>query len=232
MDIKAIIFDCDGTLVDSEYSHYLSWRYALESRQSGMEHDEYFHYIGNSAELNAKLLAAKIGDGICPEGILADKRRHYDFLRQAKFPAIQNTVDFVHIVAKEKSNSGLKLGVASAGRTDEIHLNLKNLGIHHYFDIVVSGEDDLHDYDDPEGVNKPKPYIYLHTAKQLNVSPSQCVVIEDSRAGVTAAKDSGCFTIAIPNAYTRRQDLSHAHLKLDSLKSVTFQEFCKMVGLS
>ena len=92
------------------------------------------------------------------------------------------------------------MGLASASPKDEILLNLQQHQIEHLFDVIISGKDDLSEYNDPEGVNKPKPYIYLHAAKLLDISPQQCVVIEDSRSGVTAGVDAGCFVIAVPNS--------------------------------
>jgi beta-phosphoglucomutase-like phosphatase (HAD superfamily) len=98
-----------------------------------------------------------------------------------------------------------------------------------HFDLILSGHDDLKDYFDSEGTNKPKPYIYLHTAKLLGIAPSQCVVIEDSSSGVSAAVDAGCFTIAIPNAFTKQQDLSRVHLRIQSLDKMDIENFLQMV---
>ncbi len=222
--IKAIIFDCDGTLVDSEYAHYLSWRHALQLQGGDLTLEEYAFYVGKTVQANARLLAEKIGSN-APHKIIEDKRAYYDVLQNAGLPAIQPTVDFVLALAKEKERYGIKLGCASAARKPGILTNLKHLKIDHLFDIVLSGQDDLSDYTDPEGVNKPKPYIYLQAAKLLRLKPEECLVIEDSQSGVTAGVQAGCLTIAIPNDFTRKQDLSHSHLQLDSLDFLSLEEF-------
>lgn len=106
---------------------------------------------------------------------------------------------------------------------------MKHLGIEDLFDVILSGHDDLIDYSDPEGVNKPKPYIYLHAAKLLNVSPTECVVIEDSMTGIISSKTAGCITIAIPNRFTEMQDLSAATLRMESLSAISVEGFLQMV---
>lgn len=99
---------------------------------------------------------------------------------------------------------------SSDGRT-EILQNLTPIGVDpNNFDAILSGHDDLKDIVDPEGTNKPKPYIYQRTSKKLNVEPQECVVFEDSSAGVNAASSAGMSVMAIPNSYTKNQDFSGA----------------------
>src|SRR5262249_53665661 len=123
-----------------------------------------------------------------------------------------------------------KLAVASGARKEEILQNLKSLNIEHYFDVILSGRDDLSEYQDLEGTNKPKPYVYLKVAQELGFKPEECVAIEDSRTGVTSAVKPGCFTIAVPNDYTQQHDLSHAHMKIKSFEGLSINDFFLMVG--
>lgn len=229
VNIKAIIFDCDGTLVDSEYAHYLAWQHALQQEGGDLTLEEYYNYVGKSVETNAKLLAERIGS-IHVERIMENKRKFYHALQNEGLPAIEHVVDFVHRLAKDKQKYGFKLGVASAAKKNEILINLRNLKIDKFFDIVISGYDDLSHYSDPEGVNKPKPYIYLHVAKELGFLPHECVVIEDSLSGVTSGVNAGCITIAVPNDYTRHQDLSTANVKLNSfVRIASYEDFLLML---
>lgn len=227
-NIKAVIFDCDGVLIDSEYSHYLSWQKAIQKYGHDLTLDEYYFYVGKSGDENAKLFAEKIGID-CADELLKDKRAHYHGFQAKGIPPIQSTIDLVHLLAKEKNKRGFSLGVASAAKKEEILLNLRQHGIEECFDIVLSGQDDLMEYHDPEGVNKPKPYIYLHSAKMLGISPEQCIVIEDSHSGVSAGVRAGCITIAVPNHYTQKQDLSHATLILDSFSGMDVDQFFQLL---
>ena len=95
--------------------------------------------------------------------------------------------------------------------------------------MIVSA-DDLTEYSDPEGVNKPKPYIYLQAAKLLELRPEQCAAIEDSRTGISSAVSAGCIAVAIPNTYTAQQDLSHAHLKVISFVDMTPNDFLDTIA--
>ncbi|HEX4839540.1 MAG TPA: HAD family phosphatase [Rhabdochlamydiaceae bacterium] len=226
--IKAVIFDCDGTLVDSEHAHCVSWQSAFQKCGGELPFEEYYGYIGKPATAIAEILAGKIGKD-CAQEILRGERVHYSSLIRKGHPPIQHTIDFLHRLAKEKERLGLKLGLASAATKENILINLKTHEIEYLFDIILSGQDDLSDYVDAEGVNKPKPYIYLHTAKLLNLAPEECVVIEDSQSGVTAGKSAGCVTVAVPNAYTRYQDLSHAHLVIESFSPLSVQQFLETV---
>jgi beta-phosphoglucomutase-like phosphatase (HAD superfamily) len=158
MDIKALIFDCDGILVDSEHAHYQAWQYALQQEGGDLLLEEYYIYVGKSLETNAKLLAKKI-DSAHVQRIIENKQKYYNELQHVGLPAIEHVVGFVRRLGKDKQKYGFKLGVASAARKNEILVNLKHLEIENLFDIVISGYEDLSSYYDPEGVNKPKPYI-------------------------------------------------------------------------
>ncbi len=227
--IKAIIFDCDGTLVDSEESHLSAWQKVAQNYTSSLTQDDYIQFVGGSDSSLSQILAGRIGHN-SPGELLIQKRDFFAELLHRGLPPIEGTVKFVRELFRERESHGLKLAVASAALKYEVLTNLKTLGFENQFDIVLSGHDDLHDYSDPEGVNKPKPYIYLHAAKLLGISPSECIVIEDSHTGVTAGVNAGCFTVAIPNAFSKTHDLSRAALKLDSLSGLTIKGFLDLVG--
>lgn len=226
--VKAIIFDCDGTLVDSEEAHVSAWEKTLIKRNYVFTKEQAHLYTGKTAGVIAKLLA-EVLEHDCAHELLVEKTSHYRELQMQGLPKIDHAVDFVHRVSKEKERFGLKLALASAGETQEIARNLKHLGIDHLFDLILSGEDDLNDYTDPEGVNKPKPYIYQHAAKLLNVETHECVVIEDSLTGVSASHHAGCFTVAVPNRFTSHQDLTHACMKIDTFSDLSVDQFLEMV---
>ena len=78
-------------------------------------------------------------------------------------------------------------------------------------------------------MNKPKPYIYLQASKLLGLHPEQCVAIEDSHTGVSSATNAGCITVAIPNAYTIQQDLSHADVRMASFAGMTPTNFLEII---
>jgi beta-phosphoglucomutase-like phosphatase (HAD superfamily) len=226
--IKAIIFDCDGTLVDSEPAHHAAWQRAAQNQGYELSLEEYCSYVGYPTDVIAESLSKKIGKE-CSQEILKDKVERFLQIQLGGLPPIQHTVNFVHRLAQERERFNLRLGVASAAGKEEIHTHLKSLGIRSLFDVILSGRDDLEGYSDVEGVNKPKPYVYLHMAKVMNLMPSQCVVIEDSCSGVTAGVKAGCVTVAVPNSYSRKQDFSLADIKIESLGDMSVESFLNMV---
>jgi HAD superfamily hydrolase (TIGR01509 family) len=226
--IKAIIFDCDGTLVDSEDSHFFAWRQAVQNWGGDLTPEEYLSFVGKPGTKISLQLAEKTGKD-CANELFAQKGEYFLEYLHRGLPPIKDTVEFIHRLLKEKERLGIKLAVASAALKHEIVTNLEFLGIKDAFDVVLSGHTDLNDYHDPEGVNKPKPYIYLHAAKLLGVSPSECIVIEDSMTGVLSGKAAGCITIAIPNRFTEMQDLSAANLRIDTLSGISVDEFLQTV---
>src|SRR5579872_7416710 len=104
--IKAIIFDCDGTLIDSEHAHYSAWKRALIDLGGDLTMEEYCHYVGKPAAITAGLLAEKMGNDA--EVILKKKRGYYQELCKAGLPPMSSTIDFLKKLVKEKDSLGVK----------------------------------------------------------------------------------------------------------------------------
>jgi len=223
-----IIFDCDGTLIDSEHAYFLSWQAALKARGASMTLEEYMTYAGNSGAYISEKLHAMVGVDSAA-AIFEDTKKAFHELHSHLVTPIERTLKFVRQLAAQRHILGIKMGVASASTKRELMLNLNRFGLVELFDIIISGKDDLHDYSDPEGTNKPKPYIYLHTALQLGLDPSCCVAFEDSSPGVQAAVAAGLLTFAVPNHYTQNQDLSQAHFTIDSSTDIDLQELLQKI---
>lgn len=226
--IKAVIFDCDGTLVDSEEFHFLAWQAAFQKQGHFLDKEFYINHFSGVGDFEISKIAINLLGFNCADELLSHKNKCFDDYQAGGITPVTSTVEFVKRLYHQKEQHGLKLAVASGARKEEILQNLKNLHIEHYFDIILSGRDDLCEYEDPEGTNKPKPYVYLKTAKMLGVKPEECIAIEDSRTGVSSAKKAGCFTIAIPNDYTQAHDLSQAHVKINSFADLSIDDFFKM----
>ncbi|MBI5346077.1 MAG: HAD family phosphatase [Chlamydiae bacterium] len=227
-DIKAIIFDCDGTIVDSEHAHFFAWRKALKNQGYDLALEEYFYCVGKGLDALGVSFAKKIGNDN-GEKIVKEKIGYFHDLQIKGLPPITATLNFIHRLVDQKNKFDLKLGVASAATKKEILAHLKNLKIESFFEVILSGQDDLDHFKDPEGVNKPKPYIYLQAAKMLGLNPSQCAVIEDSQTGITSAVSAGCIAVAVPNSFSQKQDFSKAHLQIDSFEKIEVADFLQMI---
>lgn len=193
-----------------------------------MLEDEYHLLAGKPGGWIAQKLYERVLQD-SPEAIYAEKRQSYLQLLKKGLPAIERTVRFVRELAAQKEALGIKLAVASAGYKEEILLHLDHLGITHLFEAIVSGHDDLGHYNDPEGVNKPKPYIYLHAAHLLGVDPKDCIAFEDTYTGLQAAISAGMKAVAVPNAFTLHQDFSQATLRIEPEDRIILSEFLEKI---
>lgn len=233
---KAIIFDCDGVLVDNGEGYFLDWQHALRQQGFELPADVFWNFMHKNELVGLPTADERILDFCCEllgydcKDILKKEKETFSReLDQKGFPPIFQTIKFLRELSSKKEEYGLKLAVASASNREHILRNLKRLGIDQYFDMVISGYDDLAHYSDPEGVNKPKPYIYEYTAQKLSVNPSECIVLEDSKTGITAAVTAGCFTIALPTKATCKQNLSLANMIIDSFSEMDCDDFFKAI---
>ena len=211
--IKAIIFDCDGVLVDSEELKFRAWQTVLQPRGIVLSFEDYQLLAGQTGLSILRQIGKKHELSLDPQ-IVNEKNEIYWALQKHEITAIDPMVRTVNWVKERYSSQGLLLGVASSASRDEILFNLDYLKIKDLFHVILSGKEDLAKYNDPLGVNKPQPYIYLEMSHQLNVQPNECLVFEDSESGVRAAKSAGCKVIAIPNKWTLSQNFEMADLLL------------------
>lgn len=215
-EVKAVIFDCDGVLVDTEYLKFLAWKQALDNVGIELSLKEYKIVAGHSSRKIHEMLQEMKNLKI-PEEVIQLRRLKYQELQAQGVPPINETIEFARHLAQNKSFLGIKLGLASSASRNEILLNLKHIGLEHEFDLIISGSDDLESYTDSDGKNKPKPYIYLEASKRLDIPPEHCLVFEDTEAGIEAATTAGMIAVAIPNWMTKEQNFSKAKKVINSI---------------
>ncbi|MBN2279276.1 MAG: HAD family phosphatase [Candidatus Marinimicrobia bacterium] len=178
-DIKGLIFDCDGTLVDSMPAHWQAWQetfqeYDLDCPVSWLEQ----HAGVPIKETLLKYLEEfSIEKYIDTDEFVAKKHaRSLEKLRFVK--AVQPVVDIVL-----KYHSVLPMCVASGGNRQNVLTSLEAIQIARYFDIVITSDDPV--------AGKPNPDIFLYAAYRMKVKPQYCLVFEDGEMGITAAREAG-----------------------------------------
>lgn len=183
---EAVIFDCDGTLVDSMPAHFDAWCEALASYGAGgiFKEDVFFAMGGRPTKDIVVDLNSEYGLKLDPSAIALAKREA--FLKKL------HMVEFIDEVADfAKSLRGtVPLAVASGGSRYVVEKTLRLLDCSDWFDEVVTADDVVN--------GKPSPDIFLHAAKLLGVAPEKCLVIEDAPPGVLAAQAAGMTVITIP----------------------------------
>jgi HAD superfamily hydrolase (TIGR01509 family) len=224
--IRAIIFDFNGVIADDEMPHILCFQQALSEIGLSLTAAEYYGtYLGmDERTCAAMLLTAR--DGSCDTAKLrqitvrkAELFRAYTTQHKpALFPGV---VEFVKAARPE-----FRLAIASGGRREQIDQALSGTVIEQDFELIVSAEDC------PAG--KPDPAIYLLTLQRLNegrgelppLIPRECMVIEDSKAGIQSARNAGMWVLGLATTY-HRDHLTEAGMVLPSLSGITPRNLCR-----
>ncbi len=210
--IKAFIFDMDGVIMDSEPLHYESDRMIMRGFGIELSDEELNPYVGVGDLIMWTELKERYNLGLSIEELI--KKQNANKLRLLKAWDIETIegIDSLLVNLKEKR---IKIALASSSTRKFIGLALDKMGITQCFDVIVSGE---------EVVNgKPAPDIFLRAAELLKVEPRNCIVLEDSRNGVNAAKDAGMKCIGYINPNSGNQDLSRNDKIVSTLKDLEYE---------
>ncbi|MCX7745643.1 MAG: HAD family phosphatase [Clostridia bacterium] len=216
--LKAVIFDMDGVIIDSEPIHH-----QLEAEQFAemglvITEEEHDSFIGTTTKKMWTDLKEKhhVNE---PVDVLVKvaKERYYNHITSQKITPIPGVVELI----KDLNQNGVKIALASSGAKENVHAVLKIFQIKDYFNAVVSG--------DEVSEGKPAPDIFLEAAKRIGVEPDACVVVEDSTNGVNAAARAGMKSVGFNNPSSRNQNLSKANLIVVTLEELNYnrlKEIC------
>lgn len=206
-NLNAVIWDMDGVIVDSEPSHFESWRKVFDEENIQVSEDKLRETFGmTSIQVLWEILGEDVSEERAQEISLEKEKIFRSLIRkEAEFlPGVQNWL------AKFKEK-GIPQALASSGSQKNIDSVLNALDAGKYFEAVVSGLN---------MPSKPKPDVFLLTAEKLGVQPGACMVIEDSIAGVKAAKSAGMVCVAVTTT-NPAEKLNNADLVLDNLMMLT-----------
>ncbi|MGW6297084.1 HAD family hydrolase [Streptomyces sp. NPDC055058] len=183
----SVIFDLDGTLVDSEPNYYEAGRRTLaEYGVPDFSWDEHERYVGISTRETIADWRERYGLRAPAEEILAVKNRHYLELAGSTTRAYPEMRAFVDVLAAE----GVPMAVASGSSPEAIEAILAVTGLDARLSTVVSAEEVAH--------GKPAPDVFLEAARRIGADPADCVVLEDAAPGAAAAHAAGMHCVAIP----------------------------------
>lgn len=204
---QALIFDMDGTLVDSERVHCEAWSETLSAYGLDAPPFEAFgKYVGVSDEQMAVEFIAFGGLDISSGKLVGEKRDAY-LKRVPRIPLLSGVEELLH-----RCRDRFKMAVASSSPHNELIHILEHHGLKSLFEQVVGG--------DMVTRKKPDPEIYTKTAGLLGVDPVVCLAFEDSQAGVESAKSAGLTVAAIPQLMSMEHDFSRADIRLGTLLDV------------
>jgi len=204
--IRAIIFDFDGLILETEEASYQSWVEIYQSFGQALPFSSWLPNVGTTqGDLDPQAELERLAQSSVDwESVESRRRQIEDALIQAQplLPGVENYV-------KDARNLGLKVGIASNSSNDWVTRHLKRLGLLDYFDQICTSDFVQH--------IKPHPELYLNALHALQVTADEAVALEDSPLGVRAANRAGIFCVAVPNPLIRPLAIREAGFQIASL---------------
>jgi len=203
MKYKAILFDMDGTLFNSEYIAKLAWMEYGRLNNLPITDEFYLTLIGRSRQ-SAKVMFNKY----MPAHFNEDEAYAYAKEYTTKYKSIHGPLPKtdLHRLFKICKDKGYKLAIVSSSARSTIDFNLSFENLSEYFDILVDGN--------MVSNGKPAPDIYLYAANQLNIDPSECLVVEDSKNGILSGNAAGMDVVMVIDMVQPDEEIRKCCLKI------------------
>ncbi|HEY9765058.1 MAG TPA: HAD family phosphatase [Chroococcales cyanobacterium] len=209
---RAVLWDLDGTLLDSADNHWLAWQGALAELGLDLSREQFLKTFGQRGPAMLDLRFPLLEE---PEKtrLLDSKRKRYrDLIEgQCLFPGAREWLE-------KLQSCGWHQALASSSPRGVIEPTLEKMGIASFFEAIVAGDDVV--------FGKPDPEVFRLAAKKMTVSPDRCVVVEDAPAGIEAARRAGMHAIGIRSSHA---DLE-ADFLADSLVGLPLDAFDRVLG--
>ena len=218
--MKAVVFDFDGLILDTEYPRFLAWKETYERYGCVLEDADWHRTIGtiDNLDLYALLLERAGAADVPPENEVraAKTAREVELIAAEK--ALPGVLDWL----ADAERLDLGVAIASTSPPDWVEPHLERLNIRHRFAMVSCWASPMRP--------KPAPDVYLAALDGLGVGSSDAVAVEDSPNGVAAAKAAGLFCVAVPNQLTSQLDLSAADVVVPSLAELPLTELAQRLA--
>ena len=208
--IKAVIFDMDGVLADSEPLYHLSMNQVLQAHGHSLTDEDNRIILGTTVKHTWQWLKDHFG----LDGELEDWIGVYDRIILKNLKENVEPSPGLYDLLDSLKTRGLPIGLASSSQANWVDSVLTTLDVKDRFSVVVSG--------DMVTNGKPAPEIFLKAAGELGAEPSRCLVFEDSPHGIQAGKSAGMMVVAVLTDLTRDLDLSLADRRIESLSDFDF----------
>jgi beta-phosphoglucomutase len=225
---KAVIFDFDGVVADSELLHFKALNRAFGTH--GLEIPKEVHwqkYLGYTDVEN--ILAVnedyKMNWTQAEIQVLSElKTANFHALARTEAPIIDGVEEFVETL----KDNGYPLAICSGAIREDIDIMLEHSGFAHAFDVMVTANDVQKGKPDPEGYLLALEKLNIKTGKKINAG--ECIVIEDSHWGLQAAQAAGMHRVAVTNTYPKDHLQKWAEMVVKRLDTIAIQELQRICG--
>lgn len=214
MNYRAVIFDMDGVLVDSEPLHIIVESRMLIELGVPLKNEMYGKFAGTTSLSMWKTIVNEFGLDRNPEDLAAENNRR--FIKELSISDQVQTFDGVAEVLSNLNRKGIPVALASSSSSIIVDAVLNRFNLKHLFNAIVTGSDVQH--------SKPNPEIFLKASQKLDIEPSMCIVVEDSPNGVNAALAAGMGCIGFASE-KNHHDINHATWLMKSFREFDYGLF-------
>lgn len=212
--LKAVLFDMDGVIVDTEPLHRKAYFKMFNDVNIVVDENLYASFTGQSTINICRRLVDHFKLKETPEYLVSLKRKHYKYLfeNDDELRLIEGVLDLI----KDYHSNGLKLVVASSASMNGINQIFERFNLNQYFIGKFSGAD--------LEKSKPHPEIFVKAAAHTGFSKAECMVIEDSTNGIKAAHAAGIFCLGFKSPHSTGQDYSLAHSVISNFNKIRYDK--------
>jgi putative hydrolase of the HAD superfamily len=215
--LRAVIFDFDGLIVDTESTGYHTWREIFAEHGHELPVERYAQVVGtdfNTSYDPRRDLEERTGRPFDWDAVEVARKKHEDELRKhlQLLPGVASLL-------QEADALGLRIAIASSSPRTWIDSWMDQLGLHDHFHHISTVDD--------TGKVKPDPSLFLHAAEKLGVEPEEAVIFEDSLNGLRAAISAGIRCVVAPGPMTRHLDFTGAWKRVNSLAEMSLADLIR-----
>lgn len=184
--IKAVLFDMDGVIFDTEREYLQEWNKIFEKYGYEMKKEIYVSVMGRGRKKVKEIFKENFGNDLPIEEMYIEKDKMLkETIENNKVPLKQGALELLEFLKKNE----YKTALATSAKKDRVKSQVTNAKINNLFDAIVCADDIVN--------SKPDPEIFLKAAEKVNIKPENCIVIEDSEAGIRAAFNAGMIAFHV-----------------------------------
>ncbi|MEO5789683.1 MAG: HAD family hydrolase [Gelidibacter sp.] len=215
--LKAVLFDMDGVIVNTEPLHHKSYYQMFDDINIEVPDELYASFTGQSTIAISRLLIDHFKLPMGPQTLVELKRHHFKYLfeNDDELALLDGVLDLI----KDYHHNGLTLVLASSASMENINNIFERFNLNPYFIAKLSGAD--------LKASKPHPEIFENAALASGFERHECMVIEDSTNGIKAAKDAGIFCVGYDSFHSHDQDYSLADLVISDFEEIAYDTIAK-----